>query len=234
VASDGTDDERRWAEAEAESILHRHPTPSARARVRGRRRILWLSIFGTSFLGAIVAARSDGHGVRTTLPAWQVFLGAGCLGLSLTLIIWVVVVQVRSGVWGGAWRSPTVALTRHQRRGLYAQVRGKRPADPLHLPLSRDLARRLVLQQRSTAIFAALILQWFGQTIVDPDLFHLVGLGFFLIFGVVATAMTIWDTHRAQRFLDSTLPAADDNRVTQQRHSDPSQGPSGIPAPGFR
>lgn len=203
MVREALEDERRWAEAE--SILRRRPTPSAQNRVRRRRRLVLLGLCGALLLGAlagaVIAAFTDGRTSGTTAPTWNVIAGLVCVGLSLVLIIWVVVVQIRSGVWGGVWRSPTVALTRSQRKDLFAQVRGKRPADPARLPLSRDLARRLVLQQRTIALFAALMLQWVGQTLTAPDMFHLVGIGVFLLLSIVAIPIIIRDTGRAKRFL---------------------------------
>jgi hypothetical protein len=207
-------DERRWAEAD--SILHRTPTPSARARVRGRRRVLVLGLFGVSLLGALVGATAAAHSGRhldaSGPRTWQVVVGTGCVGLAVAAVGWPAVGQFRSRLWGGAWRAPTAALTRRQRKELYAQVRGQRPADPARLPLSRDLARRLVLQRRTIALYAGLLLLWVGQTITFPDLFHLAGLGGYLVLCGVASAWTLREARRARRFLETTPSTGGDGR----------------------
>lgn len=201
-----TEDER-WAEAD--SILRRKATPSAVASQRKRRKRVWLTVVGVALLsGAIggviggLAASGDHVHSADQASTWQYIVGftlstLGILGGAAALVS-----LIRSGQWGAAWRSPTTALTRQQRKDLLRQVRGQRAADPEHLALARHLARQLVIQRRQALLMTSLLLLWIGQVIVFPDLLHVALFGLFVVLGPFAIALILRDARRAQRFLD--------------------------------
>lgn len=166
-----------------------------------------------ALIGAIMAARSGRHVDRADPQAWQVVVAVICVCLAVVAFVWVVVVQIRSGMWGGLGRSPLVALTHRQRKELYAQVRGKRPADPARLPLSRYVARRLLLGEGTIVALAGLMLLWFGRAVVIPDRVHPVRLACLLVLGGVGILLMVRRTRRARRFLEATSSQAADDQV---------------------
>ena len=164
-------DEERWAQAE--SILAENPTPSATARIRRVRTMLWLFVVGTTVLGlaiGVLAVVLFGHGRHraTEVPAWQEITGLAVQAAGIAVEIAGIVILRRRRQWGARWRTPTAVLSRAQRRSLVRQVRGRIPAEPSRLRLTRDLAGRLVDQRGLLVLFVGIALVNVGQTIVHP------------------------------------------------------------------
>ncbi|MGZ4572223.1 MAG: hypothetical protein ACXVXU_15235, partial [Blastococcus sp.] len=158
TAGAGTDEER-WAQAE--SILANNPTPSAQAQVRRVRTMLWLLLVGTMVLGlglGVLAVVLFGHGHHRTshVPAWQEITGLAVELAGVVVEIAGIVTLRRRRQWGARWRAPTAVLTRAQRRSLVKQVRGRIPAEPARLPLTRDLAGRLADQRGLLVLYVGI------------------------------------------------------------------------------
>ena len=58
----------------------------------------------------------------------------------IVLEIIVIVARVQSGNFKSGWRSPSLVLSRQQRRQLLRQIRGHAEVDQRMLPVSRQLA----------------------------------------------------------------------------------------------
>ncbi|MGZ4509659.1 MAG: hypothetical protein ACXVX0_20640 [Blastococcus sp.] len=203
TAGAGTDEER-WAQAE--SILANNPTPSAEARIRRVRTMLWLFVVGMLVLGlavGVLAVVLFGHGRHraSSVPAWQEITGLAVQLTGTVIEIVGIVTLRRRRQWGTRWRAPTAVLTRAQRRSLVRQVRGRIPAEPARLPLTRDLAGRLVDQRGLLVLYVGIAIVNVGQTIVHPTAFR-VGLTVvvLVVYGVVIPLMRR-EQRRARRFL---------------------------------
>jgi hypothetical protein len=197
-------DEERWAQAE--SILANNPTPSAEARTRRVRTMVWLSVVGVVVLSAAVGVLAavlfrHGHHRPSHVPAWQEITGLTVQMAGVAVEIAGFVILHRRRQWGARWRTPTAVLTRVQRRSLVRQVRGRIPADPSRLPLTRDLAGRLVDQRGLVVLFVGIAILNVGQTILHPSPFR-IGLTAVIV-GVYAACIPLMRRQRrqAQRFL---------------------------------
>ncbi|KGH47197.1 hypothetical protein IN07_08240 [Modestobacter caceresii] len=201
-----TDDDPRWAEAV--SVLHGAPSSTAERLLRRSRLLRWswalagmLLAVAAGVLLAVLAGASlvpDPGSSGGWVVAGLVVQGAG-----LAVMIGYLVVAWRIGLFRIAWwqRQPTNVLSRGQRRGLLAQVRGRAEVDPARLPLARDLAQRLVLQQHQALLVVGVVLQQLGRTIGAPTQLNevitvLVGGGL-----VVAAVLMRREAGRAERFL---------------------------------
>ena len=128
-------------------------------------------------------------------------LGLVVTSTGLVVEIAGLVLLIRSGRWGQAWRSPTAVLSRRQLRDLLAQVRGRRPVDPARLPLARDLAERLADQRGSAVILVGVVLINVGGALLTPSTFRIwLTVGVLVLFAV-ATPFAVRNVRRMRRFL---------------------------------
>jgi hypothetical protein len=197
-------DEERWAQAE--SILANNPTPSAEARTRRVRTMVWLSVVGVVVLSAavgVLAAVLFGHGHHrpSHVPAWQEITGLTVQLAGVAVEIAGFVILRRRRQWGARWRTPTAVLTRAQRRSLVQQVRGRIPAEPARLRLTRDLAGRLLDQRGVLVLYVGIAIVNVGQTILHPTAFR-IGLSVvLLVLYAVVIPLGRRQRRQAQRFL---------------------------------
>lgn len=207
------ENEARWAEAR--SILDRSPTEPAEQHLRRSRRVqLWLVLGGVLTVTAAVMVLFllvvDRALLRTERdPATpQMVAGFVISGLGLVLMFVVLVVHVRANRRTRAFRSPLYVLSHRQRKELLAQVRGRAPVRPQHVPLARHVAEQVVMQRMAVGSQAGLLVSQVGLWIAQPSTFRtwLVSiLGLFLaVFAVVLHRQS----RRARRFL-AEHPAAD-------------------------
>ncbi|MCZ2837507.1 hypothetical protein [Modestobacter sp. VKM Ac-2985] len=206
-----TDDDRRWAEAVSALGL----TPDGGARwLRPTRLLTWSWVLALAVLalagGLLLAVLSTDELVPDPGPSggWEA-AGLVVQGAGLTVMLGYGLVAWRSGLFRAAWSRPAAVLSRAQRRGLLAQVRGRAEADPARLPLARDLARRLVLQHHQLLLFVGVVVQQVGRAIGAPTRSTLVLTAVVTVVLLVGAALTHREARRAGRFLaDHPDPAS--------------------------
>ena len=229
-------DEDRWAEAQ--SLLDRTPTESAQQRIRRWRRLMVLLIAGIVLLGlalaAAAAARFDDAppGASDDGPLWREIAGLVVSFVAVVLLGWAVIVQWRGNRRRMAWRSPLVALTRRQRKELWAQVRDGADVPHARLPLARHLADNLAGQRVLIVLNLGLLLMWTGQLIAAPSSWR---LGLVVAYGVI-TAASVWLVLRRERPARRFLAIRRRATTAQSRRSNPrsSTGALCVSAPTAR
>jgi hypothetical protein len=84
----------------------------------------------------------------------------------------------------------------------WAEVRGRVPADPAHLPLARDLAQRLIDQRRPWVVLSGIAVLQVGQAIGMPATWRVLMAGGLTMLFVVGAALSVREARRCRRFLD--------------------------------
>lgn len=207
----GLTDEERWKQAV--SLALRSPSPAALdRRRRGARRYL-LTVGSVLAVCAVVGglvgwwtAAGSGRAAPAgdASPGW---LHRTVFGAAVLLVVVGIVLATRARQWGNAWKAPTMALTRRQRREALRQVRGKAPVVPEHLPVVLDLARRLAATEGAVFIFAGNAVLQLSLVGDRPWPLALVSAAAALAFLVVVGQLLV-ERRRAQRFLDRHPPSA--------------------------
>jgi hypothetical protein len=198
-------DDERWAQAE--SILADRPTDDARRRQQRRRTLLWVLVVAITVLalglGALLVVLFGNSGAldSTEPPTWQTVLGLVVTTTGLAVDVAGLVILVRSGRWGQAWRAPTAVLSRRQQRYLLAQIRGRRPVDPARLALARDLAERLADQRGSAVLVVGILLINLGNALLDPSVFRFWLMAVLVVAYVSVLPVTVGQIRRMRRFL---------------------------------
>jgi hypothetical protein len=209
-----TTDEERWAQAE--ELLRGAPGRVTAHRVRRRRLVLWLAIAAVTATGTGIATGvlwGGGGDVPRPDPAlWQQEVAQlCCTAVGVGLVIAALVRMRRRRQWGSAWRAPAMALSREQRRSLLRQVRGREPADPARLALTRDHARRLTAATDGfPLIMAAIVLFYAGEFVARPSAGRAAWYGSILLLWPIAWLIGIRQRRQAQRFLAAHPAPADD------------------------
>jgi hypothetical protein len=215
-----TDDER-WADAE--SILDGDPSEFALSelrRFRRRMRYLIWSLGGlvviTVAVGVVMAFVFSGHhpqhaAASTRTPVGQEIAGLATNGVGLVVLVVGLVRYFRSGVWGAAWRSPAIVLTRAQRRELSAHIRGRAPVPPERVRVARCVAELNAgprVRTFLTFLFTGLALQLVGQLIGHPSSDRLVYTGTLLLVYVLLGGFVARRWRQIREFLDRTRSPA--------------------------
>jgi FtsH-binding integral membrane protein len=205
------DPDQRWSEAEA--VLQGDPNPELRDRIRRRRtriRTLSLAGFGVLCLGSLAVgaalglhAKATGHDHPRPSPSTaQADTGLALSLLGALIVIVGVVAIVRAGEWGSRWKTPTAMLNRTQKRDLRRQATGLAPADPARLPLSRHLARRVIVSRWILLFFAGLSLSAVGSAVGSPRVWRF-GYAALVVLAMGYAAFAVErDVRRARRFLE--------------------------------
>jgi len=123
-----------------------------------------------------------------------------------------IVARVRSGQFKAVWRSPSMVLSRSQRRQVLRQIRGRAAVDESMLPVSRQLAALLYKSRSIIGLFVALPLIFLGQALPQNDPFR---WWLAIVIIVLCSALLVLmyrDTVRAKRFLTHYA----NDRPTQQ------------------
>jgi len=194
--------------AGAQELLQRGKTRAIRMRI-----VLVLgSMLVGGAIGLILGDRgrtSDGSSVAH----WRTVAGPALLIAGFLLEIVVIVARVRSGQFRAGWRSPSLVLSRSQRRQVLRQIRGRAAVDESMLPVSRPLAELLYRSRSIIGLFVAVPLIFLGQALPQNDPFRW-WLAIFTIVLYPALLVPMYrDTASAKRFL--TNYASD--RPTQQQ-----------------
>ncbi len=189
-------DDARWAEA---LNLLAHPgDPGAKQHLARRRRTSLLVVAGAFLvlaLGTALFGSRLGHPGRPAAhrhfprpPVWRGTVGLALSACGLGLLTVGMVKRVRSGAFGADWSAPIVLLTQRQRRLLIRQATGREPADRHLLPLTRDVARRLVREDATSPFHVSgVAVGLIGQMILFARLtFALVAGGFLLVLAMAA------------------------------------------------
>jgi len=207
VESGSASDEARLAQAES-SLRGR---PDAQVRKWFRRRLLLA-------VGAVLVAGAAGVVTALVLPdtpsprrsessAAQETIALVLFSTGLAVTVVAMVLLWRAMRRAGGWRAPHLALSRAQRKDLLAQVRGLRPADAARLPLTRNLALRVVGQRWLVLMNVGLCLTNAGLCISSPSAGRGALAIVWVVFLVGAAPFVEREARRAQRFLAAHPPA---------------------------
>ena len=200
-------DEARWTQAE--SILVRQPTEEARRRLKRRRTQLWLFVAAITALalgvGALLVVVLSGSGALDAAepPTWATVVGFVVSSVGIVVDVVGLVILVRRGRWGQAWRAPTAVLSRQQRRHVMDQIRGRQPRRIHRLPLARDLAERLADQRGTAVLIAGIVLINVGNTLLTPSVFRLWLTAAVLVIYAIGGVFLLRQVRLARRFLDA-------------------------------
>jgi membrane protein YdbS with pleckstrin-like domain len=154
-------------------------------------------------LGAllVVVLRGSAALEPSSPPTWQVLLGVVVSGTGMVVDVVGLVILVRRRRWVQAWRAPTAVLSRRQQRCRLAQIRGRRPVDPAHLPLTRDLAERLSDQRGTAVLVVGILLVNLGNTLISPSAFRLWITAVVVIAYAIVAVLVVRQVRRMRRFL---------------------------------
>ena len=203
-----TDDEARWSEAQ--SILDRTPTESAARRLRRSQRTTWLLVASVVVsglaLGAVVVVvlLAGGHSPSPgdDVPTAQAATGFGVSAVGLLVMVFGLWWHSRGARGARAYGSPLRVLTRHQRKELLAQVRGRTPVEPERGPLARHVAGLMKVQWLVIIPQTGLLLNFTGLWIAAPATWRMALVGTSASIVLVAAVVLGRNSRRAQRFLD--------------------------------
>jgi len=182
--------------AGAQQLLQRSKTRAIRLRI--------VLVLGSMLVGGAIALifgdrgrSSDGSSVAH----WRTVAGTALLIAGFLLEIVVIVAQVRSGQFKAGWRSPSLVLTRSQRRGVLRQIRGRAAVDESMLPVSRQHAELLYKSRSIIGLFVALPLVLLGQALPQNAPFRWwLAIGTIVVY-LALIVVTYRDSARAKRFL---------------------------------
>jgi hypothetical protein len=182
--------------AGAQDMLQRSKTRAIRTRI--------VVVLGCMLIGGAVGLTLGDRGrasVGTSVAHWRTVAGPALSIVALLLELVVIVARVRSGQFKAGWRSPTLALSRSQRRGVMRQIRGRVAVDETMLPVSRHLAELLRQNRSIVGLFVAVPLIFVGQALPHNAPFRWWLATFMVIVYLVLIIFMYRDSARAERFL---------------------------------
>jgi len=201
--------------AGAQELLQRGKTRAIRMRIG----LVLGSLLVGGAIGLILGDRGrTSHG--SSVAHWRTVAGPALLIAAFLLEIVVIVARVRSGRFKAGWRSPSLVLSRSQRRGVLRQIRGRAAVDESMLPVSRQLAGLLRQNRSITGLFVALPLTFLGQALPQNAPVRWWVAIFMVVVYLVLIVFIYRDSARAERFLTHYPP----DRPAQQQPS--ASGPS--------
>lgn len=184
----------------AHELLQRRKTRAIRYRI--------LLVLGSLIVGAASGVAFGHRGATmshgSSVAHWRTVAGPALLIAGVLLEVVVFVARFRSGQFRAGWRSPSLVLSRGQRRQILKQIRGRIDVDESMLPVSRHLAELLRRQRSLIALLAAVAMITFGQALP-----HNVPFRWWLAIAVVvllavSSVQMFRDSSRAERFLQQT------------------------------
>jgi hypothetical protein len=197
--------EIRWREAQ--SVLDGVPDDGAQQRLNHQRRTRTWNAVG-ALLGLLLVTivyfaffgHRSGASTQPTSPPlwWEVF------GLSLTVVGIAIEIPflIRTFRTRRYTRSaPTQVLARQERKQLLKEVRGQQPAVPTHLPLARDLARRLTIQSHLRFLMLGGVFIAVGSAISSGRAFNTSIAVVVTVIFAISTILLTRDNKMARRFL---------------------------------
>jgi hypothetical protein len=144
------------------------------------------------------------------VPTWQVVAGSVIAGAGLVLQGFGVVMLWRANRRLQAWSSPLAVLTRPQRKGLLAQVRGVQPIESARVPLARRVAEQRIGQRHAITSNLGLGIAFAGQWIATPSTWRAVLTVVYGLLLAVNGPFIQRDARRARRFLEQHPAVAAD------------------------
>lgn len=182
--------------AGAQELLQRSKTRAIRIRIV----LLLGSLLVGGTIGLIFGSRgrtSDGSSVAH----WRTVAGPALMIAAFLIDIVVIVARVRSGQFKAEWRSPSMVLSRSQRKQVRRQIRGQAVVDESMLPVSRQLAVLLRQNRSIIGLFVAIPLIFLGQALPQNAPFRW-WLAIVMVVTYLAVIVVIYrDSARAERFL---------------------------------
>ena len=162
-----TDDDAGWRDAV--SVAEGNPTTGARARQRksrNRRVALLLVALAIPFVtfGLLRATGAQLPDPPSTTPSAPLLtLGYLFSGIGFVLSVVGLVRLIRAGMWGQAWRGPTLSLDRRDRRQLLRRIRHAEPVPTEQYTVAADLARRIAAQGPLLLLLGGVVCSAAGQ-----------------------------------------------------------------------
>lgn len=161
-------DQERWSRAE--SLVAQQPPVDTRQGPWRRRIRAWALALGVVVLAA--AATTLWARIAHGPGRWEGLVAGVSLGYGGLLLVIAIGLMEPPRYKGRVrmWGSPQAALSARQTRILLDEVVGRRPVDPDHLALARDLAmRRMEQALRQAPLSLATVLVVFGSQITSGD-----------------------------------------------------------------
>ena len=189
-------------DADAQELLQRRKTRAIRYRI--------VLMLGSLVIGAVLGFAFSHRGTTmsrgSSVAHWRTVAGPALMVAGLLIEVVVIVARVRAGQFTSGWRSPSLVLTRGQRRQILRQIRGRMRVDETMLPVSRNLAELLRRQRSLIGLYIALPMVFLGQALPHNVPFRW-WLAITLIAVCAASSVQMFrDSARAERFLQHTNP----------------------------
>lgn len=200
------DDHGGWRAAV--SVVEGNPTGRARARQRrsrNRRVALFVVVLAIPFatFGLLRATGTQLPDPLTTTPPTPLLtVGYLISGLGFILSMVGIVRLVRAGMWGQAWRGPTLSLDRRDRRRLLQHIRHAEPVSTAQYTVAADLARRMAAQGPLLLLLGGVLCSAAGQGITSS---HSVFRWLFVLVVITEVITLIYarrDIRRARHWLE--------------------------------
>lgn len=182
--------------AGAQELLHRGKTRAIRMRI--------VLVLGSLLIGGGIGLILSGRG-RTadgsTVAHWRTVAAPALLVAALLLELVVLVARVRSGQFRAGWQSPSLVLSRSQRRGVMRQIRGRAAVEESMLPVSRHLAGLLRQNRSMLGLFVAVPLIFLSRALPQNAPFSWWLATLMVVLYLVLGILIYRDSARAERFL---------------------------------
>lgn len=192
---------------DAVSVAEGNPTARAQARQRksrNRRIILFLVVLAIPFatFGLLRATGIRLPDPPNTDPSTSLLIVGSILsGIGFVLTVIGLVRLIRAGMWGQAWRGPTLSLNRRERRQLLRQIWQNEPVPNEQYTVAADLARRIATQGPLLLLLGGVLCSAAGQGLTSSLTFLRWVFALVVITEVAALIYARRDIRQAQHWL---------------------------------
>lgn len=200
-----TDDDAGWRDAV--SVAEGNPTSRAGLRQRksrNRRMALLLVVLAIPLVtfGLLRATGVQLPDPPSATPS-TLLLTVGYLfgGLGFILSVVGIVRLVRAGMWGQAWRGPTLSLNRRDRRQLLERIRHAEPVSAEQYTVAADLARRIATQGPLLLLLGGVVCTAAGQGLTSSVALFRWLFAFVIVIEVIALIYVRRDINKARLWL---------------------------------
>lgn len=197
---------------DAASAVEGAPTAAAKQRQRKslNRRVALLvvvAVLPLAVVGVILATGDRWPELPRDDPS-PLSRYAGLVGTVVGLVLTTIgVVRLfRAGMWGQAWRDPTLSLNRRQRRHLLSRIRRAEPVPDPEFAVATDLARRLARQGPLLFVVSGVTCAAAGSALSSSSPFLAWVFVAVVVGEIVVVVLMRRDIDRARRWLGKYAP----------------------------